>query len=204
MSGEKIKEILSYWFHGIDDQTPADRNTLPFKKWFLKDEKVDEEIRRLFEADLTKASQGAYKNWEESVEGRLALILLYDQFSRNMYRGMEKMYAFDALAVELTLRTVDQGKDRGLMLIQRAFLYLPLMHFEDLALQQMSVDFYTKLVEESKVKNPGNTPYYEYTLKYAQEHYDTIEEFGRFPHRDAILKRGLSITQDNETAPGKI
>lgn len=186
---DKINTILNYWFHGIDDQTPTDRNVLPFKQWFLQDEQMDNEIRRLFESDLENATRGEYKDWENQTEGRLALILLYDQFSRNMYRDSEKMYAYDALALELTLRTIDQGKDCELMLIQRAFLYLPLMHFEDLKLQQMSVEYFTKLIKESKVKNPRNASYYEYTLKYAQEHYETIEKFGRFPYRDAILKR---------------
>jgi len=189
MSTDKIHTILDYWFHGIDDQSPMDRNQLPFKKWFLKDERVDEEIRELFESDLIKAAEGAYKKWEDDSQGRLALILLYDQFSRNMYRDTVKMYAYDALALELTLGSISQERDRELMLIQRAFLYLPLMHFEDLSLQQMSVDCFTKLVEESKIKIPDNTHYYEYTLKYAQEHFDTITKFGRFPYRDSILGR---------------
>ena len=188
---DRINIILNYWFHGIDDQTPADRKALPFRKWFVKDEEVDWEIRKLFETDLAKAAQGEYKHWEHSPEGRLALVLLYDQFSRNMFRGTEQMYAYDALALELTLRTISQRKDREFMLIERAFLYLPLMHFEDLKPQQMSVDCFTQLVEESKIKAPGNTSYYEYTLKYAREHHDTIAKYGRFPYRDGILKRNL-------------
>ncbi len=188
---DKIATILNYWFEGIDDLTPIDRKKLPFKKWFLKDEKVDTEIRQQFESDLLNAAEGQYKDWEERIEGRLALVILFDQFSRNMYRDMEKMYAFDAMALELTLRTMNQGSDHKLLLIQRAFLYLPLMHFEDLKLQQKSVESYTQLVEESKIKNADNTHYYEYTLKYAKEHYDTIAQFGRFPYRDAILKRAV-------------
>jgi len=106
-----------------------------------------------------------------------------------MYRDTARMYAYDALALELTLRTMNQGCEHDLSLIQRAFLYMPLMHFEDLKLQKLSVERFKKLVEESKVKNPGNTHYYEYNLKYAKGHHDTVARLGRFPHRDAILKR---------------
>ena len=166
-----------------------DKKALPFKKWFTKDKKVDEEIRWQFELDLAKAADGEYKDWEGLTKGRLALILLYDQFSRNMYRDTERMYAYDALALELTLRTMGQKLEGGLSLIQRTFLYMPLMHFEDLKLQQLSVQCFAKLVEESKVKNPNNTHYYEYNLKYAREHCATVVQFGRFPHRDTILGR---------------
>jgi len=186
---DRIDIILDYWFHGVDDTTAIDKNALPFKKWFKKDAKVDEEIRQQFESDLVKAAQGECKDWEDSAKGRLALILLYDQFSRNMYRDTERMYAYDALALELTLRTINQGGEQDLSLIQKTFLYMPLMHFEDPKLQQLSVECFKKLVEESKIKNPRNTHYYQYNLKYAQEHHDTVARFGRFPHRDAILKR---------------
>lgn len=189
MSTDKIDIILNYWFDSIDDSTAIDKNTLPFKKWFTKDTKTDEEIRRWFEEDLIKAAGGEYKDWEDSPQGRLALILLYDQFSRNMYRETEKMYAYDVLALELTLRTINQAKEQDLTLIRRAFLYMPLMHSEDPEIQQLSVEYFNKLVEESKIEIPANTHYYEYTLKYAQEHCNTVTQFGRFPYRDAILKR---------------
>ncbi|MCK4881905.1 MAG: DUF924 domain-containing protein [Candidatus Omnitrophica bacterium] len=186
---DKIDLILDYWFEGVSDATAIDKKSSPFKKWFIKDEQVDDEIRERFEADLTKAADGEYKDWEGSARGRLALILLYDQFSRNIYRDMPRMYAYDALALDLTLRSIDQQWDRELSLIQRTFLYMPLMHFEDPTLQQLSVKCFTGLVEESKAKIPANTHYYEYSLKYAKGHYDTVLQFGRFPHRDAILNR---------------
>ena len=185
----KINEILTYWFEGINDSTAIDIKNDPFKKWFLKDEKVDQAIRQRFETDLLEAAEGKYKNWENSLQGRLALIILYDQFSRNIFRDTEQMYAYDALALELALRTIDQGRDQELMLIERAFLYLPLMHFEDVTLQQRSVENFTKLIEEAKIKNTDNVHYYEYSLKHAKEHHDTVAEHGRFPHRDAILNR---------------
>ncbi len=189
MSSDRIHLILDYWFKGINDSTMINIKNDPFKKWFIKDVKVDQAIRQQFKDDLLKAAQGKYKDWEETAQGRLALIILFDQFSRNIYRDTEQMYAYDALALELALRTIDQGKDQELMLIERAFLYLPLMHFEDVTLQQLSVKNFEKLVEEARANNAGNVHYYEYSLKHAKEHHDTVTEHGRFPHRDAILNR---------------
>jgi len=189
MSPDRINAILEYWFEGIDDSTAIDVKECPFKKWFLKDEKVDQDIREQFESDLIKAGAGEYKKWEETLQGRLALIILFDQFTRNMYRDTENMYAYDAIALELTQRTITDGTDKDLMLIERAFFYLPLMHSEDVGLQQQSVKCFTKLVEEVKANSGDNADYYEYSLKYAKEHHDTIAEHGRFPHRDAILNR---------------
>ena len=188
---DKIDIILNYWFEGVNDATAIDKKALPFAKWFIKDKKLDEEIREQFESDLMKAADGEYKDWEGSAKGHLALILLYDQFSRNIYRDTPRMYADDALALDLTLRTIDQGWDQELSLIQRTFVYVPLMHFEDPTLQQLSVKYFTGLVELSKVKTSGNMHYYESTLKYAREHHDTVVRFGRFPHRDAILNRTI-------------
>lgn len=189
MTTDCINTILDFWFEGIDDQTLIDNKAQPFKKWFKKSLEFDEEIRRQFEPDLEKAAQGEYKMWEDSPAGRLALILLYDQFSRNMYRDTPRMYAYDALALELTLRTIREGGEFQLSLIQRTFLYMPLMHFESPDMQKLSVECFQKLVEESKAKTPANTHYFEGTLKYARQHRDTIVQSGRFVHRDVILGR---------------
>ena len=191
MSTDRVRSILDFWFEGINDSTAINIKNDPFKKWFVEDEKVDQAIRQQFEGDLLKAAEGKYKDWEGAPQGRLALIILFDQFSRNIYRDTEQMYAYDALALELAMRTIDQGKDQELMLIERAFLYLPLMHFEDVTLQQLSVENFTKLVEEARAKNTDNVHYYEYSLKHAKEHHDTVAEHGRFPHRDAILNRSV-------------
>ena len=185
----KIDTILDYWFEGVDDKTKIDVKNMPFKKWFIKNEKMDEEIRRQFESDILAAADGQYKGWEDTARGRLALIILFDQFSRNMYRDTAQMYAYDPLALKLTLGALGQDKEQELLLIERTFLYMPLMHSEDLKRQQLSLKCFSRLVAESKVKNPDNMHYYEYTLKYAQEHHDTVAQSGRFPHRDSILSR---------------
>ena len=194
---DRIQEILNYWFGGLDDKKPIDKNSPVVKRWFTKSAKTDQEIRDKFERDFLKARQGEYKQWEESVRGRLALIVLFDQFSRNMYRDSPRMFETDSLALDLTLRSIKDKKDRELQLIERIFLYMPLMHAEQLDMQKLSLKQFAFLVEESKTANPGNISYYEYTFGYAQRHHDIIEQFGRFPHRNEILKRS-STEQEKE------
>ena len=184
-----IQDILDFWFEGITDATPIKKNTHPFKKWFAKNDKFDQEIREKFKEDLIKARQGDYKNWELSVDGRLALIVLFDQFSRNMYRDTPQMYETDTLALELASRSIKENIDKKSALIERVFIYMPLEHAEDLKMQELSLRCFDGLVHEAKQKNPRNAAYYQSHFDYARRHYDIIAHFGRFPHRNAILNR---------------
>ena len=185
----RIDDILNFWFEGIDDKTSIDKKASPFKKWFAKDEKFDREIRQRFEEDLIRAQKGEYKSLEDSGPNRLALIILFDQFSRNMYRNTPKMFEADSFALDLTLRSIKDFRDQQLQLIERVFLYMPLEHAEDLTAQNLSLKCFQNLIDESKLKTPQNTSYYEYTFNYAKKHHAIIEKFGRFPHRNSILKR---------------
>jgi uncharacterized protein (DUF924 family) len=190
------QDILQYWFEGVDDSVLINKNKPPFNKWFFAGEKIDDEIRRKFKVDLEKASRGELRAWEKDPRERLALIILFDQFSRNMFRHTAQMYEYDPQALELSQRTIKEGSQKNLQLIERVFLYMPLMHTEDLKLQQLSVDKFVELVEGSKNECPANTSYFEYNLKYALKHQETIERFGRFPQRNVILKR--ESTSDEE------
>jgi len=185
---EKIKGILTFWFDNLNDDILLN-NHPTVKKWFTKNEQFDKEIKERFESDLLLASRGEYKEWKEHINGQLALVILFDQFSRNIYRNTPKMFESDSLALDLTLRSIKEKRDGRLKLIERIFLYMPLMHAEDLKIQELSLKYFGALVEESKKKNPQNTPYFEYTLDYAKRHHATIEKFGRFPHRNSILAR---------------
>ena len=182
-------DILAFWFEGIDDSTPIDKGKRPFKKWFTKDAALDQEIRERFEDDLNNARAGKYRKWEQSPPGALALVLLYDQFTRNMYRDTPGMYRTDVLAHELTLQLTSGQKERTLSLIERVFVYMPLMHAEDIKSQHLSAQYFRELAEESRDKSPGNTHYYNYSLDYANRHRAIIERFGRFPRRNKILGR---------------
>jgi len=104
----RVNEILVFWFEGVDDAVRIDKNKAPFKKWFIKSPSLDEEIRVRFQQDLAHAARGRYQEWEATAEGKLALIILLDQFSRNMYRDTPKMYGFDAASGKFTLATGTQ------------------------------------------------------------------------------------------------
>ena len=185
----RIQAILQFWFESIDDTTPIDKGKQPFSKWFRAGKALGREIRQRFEPDLNNALGRECREWERSPRGALALALLYDQFTRGMYRDTPKMYMADALARELTLRLTSGRKERALDLIERVFVYMPLMHAEDIQVQRLSVGYFTELVGESRGKNPGNTHYYSYSLDYANRHCAIVERFGRFPHRNKILGR---------------
>ncbi len=188
-------DILDFWFQGLNDQKIISSKDPVARRWFIKDKKFDDEIRRRFEPDLISTSKGLYKDWETSSKGLLALIIMLDQFSRNLYRNTSKMYAFDALALELALRVVKEKKERELQLIERIFIYMPFQHAEELEIQQLSLKSFENLLSESKEKCPQSSDYYEYSLEYARRHYDIIKRFGRFPHRNAILGRKSTVEE---------
>ena len=192
-----IDEILTFWFEGLNDRKLLDKNAPAVKKWFVKNEHFDREIRQQFEENLLKAVRGEYAPWKNSASGRLALVILFDQFSRNMYRGSPKMFAADGAALAVSLRSIEDGFDGKLQLIERIFLYMPLMHAEDLRVQELALKYFGRLVAESKEKSPKNTAYYEYSFSFARQHHEIIKEFGRFPHRNNILGR-VSTPQESE------
>ncbi len=183
------RDIVHFWFQDITDQTPLRASHPPCSLWFSQNSEFDQRIKERFEVDLEKARQGQYQSWEDSAQGRLALILLFDQFSRNMYRGLPKAFATDPLALDLSRRSVADGFDRSLALIQRMFVYLPFMHAEDLHWQNEAVRLFEGLREECQERFPSNAGYFQSQLHYACGHRDLIERFGRFPHRNSILKR---------------
>ena len=193
----KIQEILDFWFEDLTDDKLLDRNSKAVKKWFMKDEKFDAEIRAKFGEDYDKARGGGHKNWEAAARGCLALVILLDQFSRNIFRDTPKAFETDSLALDLSFRSIREKRDAELLLVERIFLYMPLMHVEDRAVQKLSLQFFETLVHESRKKSPQNTPYYEYSFEFAKRHQAIIEKFGRFPHRNAILNR---VSTPEETA----
>ncbi len=188
-------EILEYWFEGITDRATIDQRALPFRKWFTKDKQLDREIKEKFAADLLQARQGQHKNWEKSRRGLLALIILFDQFSRHMYRNTAKMFENDSLALDLSLRSINEKLEDQLQLIERMFFYMPLMHCEALDIQKISLQCFEQLLSEAKQKHPQNAAYYEYNFHYAQKHYAVIEKFGRFPHRNIFFNRVSSLEE---------
>lgn len=178
------EQVLNFWFSDL--QSPNDYPQDKSKIWFRGGESVDAEIRSHFESLLLSAEKGDLAEWKNNPRGRLALIILSDQFSRNMYRGTPRAFAFDFFSLSLVLEGLEKGEDLALYPIERAFFYLPLEHAEDLSLQDLSLKKYTELALEAP---EALKQILASNLKYAQAHYDIIERFGRFPHRNAILGR---------------
>jgi len=145
------------------------------KKWFARDTAFDEAIRLKFEPTHHAAARGAYAAWEASAEGAAALLLLLDQFPRNLYRASAHSYATDPLARAIARRAIAAGHDQAVDPLLRPFFYLPFEHSEDPADQDLAV----MLCETCDAE----------TAKWAGLHRDIIVRFGRFPHRNAALGR---------------
>ena len=152
-------------------------------RWFKKDAALDDEIRRRFMATYEAAAAGMLTSWEQSAQGALALLILLDQFPRNMFRNDPRAFASDGLARAIASRAILNGFD-GAFSDMRKFFYLPFEHSENLGDQQRALAFYRA------EKNAEN-------LKWGEVHADIIRKFGRFPHRNAILGR---VTTPEEQA----
>jgi uncharacterized protein (DUF924 family) len=180
------EEILNYWFGELKEgEIPSSEYCA---MWFSKRIDVDEFIKTNFEGDLKLAMEGRLKTWEDSPQGTLALIILLDQFSRNMYRGTEMAFAQDSLALEICLRGIEKGFEKKLNPVERLFFYMPLEHSEDLEMQKKSVEYFSML-EKLYTSPPSLASMISEFRYYAERHYVIIERFGRFPHRNEILGR---------------
>ena len=169
---EEIEAVLAFWFG----------DTLTHRAvWFSKDPVFDDTIRQRFGHLVVAAHSGGLKGWCATPRGRLAYVILLDQFSRNLFRDSPRAFAGDALALAATRSGVAHGDDLALPPLQRVFLYLPLEHSENLAMQLESVRLFTALAAESASLKPQ--------LDYARGHCEVIAQFGRFPHRNAVLGR---------------
>lgn len=152
------------------------------ERWYKRDEAFDAAVRRCFFALWRKAAAGGLASWEDSDEGALALVIVLDQFPRNMFRGTPQAFASDALARDVARRAIDRGVDRRIDPILLEFLYLPFMHSEHLPDQLHCVALF---------QNTDNAE----NLKYAREHADIIQRFGRFPHRNRLLGRDTTAEE---------
>jgi uncharacterized protein (DUF924 family) len=176
------RDILQFWFGALDgpEDYPKDKSKL----WFVKDARNDEDIANRFRGAVDEALTGGYTSWAGQGEGRLALILLLDQFTRNIYRDTPHAFAGDSRAAALCRDGIERGIDEALYPVQRCFFYMPLEHAESLRCQDLAVSTFEKLLE----RYPGNanlSSFHEFAVK----HRDVIVRFGRFPHRNKILGR---------------
>lgn len=157
-------EILDFWWRA----GPA--------KWFAQDSGFDEEIRTRFLPAIEAAQRGELGDWSEQPHSALALVLLLDQFTRNVFRGDSRAFEADHMALAVAKKAVELGFDKAFPANERVFFYLPFEHAEDMEAQELSVDL---------CRATGDQQYYLYALV----HMDVIRRFGRFPHRNAVLGR---------------
>jgi uncharacterized protein (DUF924 family) len=187
-----IDEVLSFWF-GQDDATPEDA-AATMRRWFVRDEAFDGEIRERFGTLVDAAIAGELApEWSATPQARLAQILLIDQFTRNIHRGSARAFAGDARAQRLALEGIERGDDQKLRPLQRVFAYLPLEHAEDAALQAQSVALFEALADAAPT---GGRDIFDNYADYARRHRDVIVRYGRFPHRNAAL--GRASTPDEQ------
>jgi len=179
--------ILDYWFGapGSAGEIAQRQSKLWFGKLPEKDREVSEKFTSTFEAAIT----GALDVWTATPRGRLALVIVLDQFPHHIHRDTPDAFAQDAKALALSLAALAAGEDKSLALIERVFLYLPLEHAESIAMQDLSVAQYQQLVDAS---DASERALFANFLDYAHKHREVVLRFGRFPHRNAILGRASS------------
>jgi len=159
------QNILDFWY------SPEMQS-----RWFASTPELDDEIRSQFESLWRQAAAGGIDEWKETPEGCLALVIVLDQFPLNMFRGQLPSFSTEQQAVEVSKYAINQGFDQRLPTTHLSFLYMPLMHSENLADQDLSVRLFAAAKLESN-------------LRFAQHHRELIRKYGRFPHRNSILGR---------------
>jgi len=180
-------EILEFWF--VDTPVTVKQVDRLRSRWFGVDAKFDATVTKRFSEVLPQAQSGDLDEWCASARGRLALILILDQFSRSIHRGSSSAFAGDEKALKLCREGIAEGADRALPSVERAFFYLPLQHAEELSAQLAAVRLYDGLVADATEEF---TSVLEQFAEEARAHREVINRFGRFPHRNELLRRELA------------
>ena len=180
----RIERILNVWFP--DKEYNAPQIDARMELWFGDDAELDARLRLEFMDDIAAASDGRMNHWAETARGRLALILLLDQFRRNVYRGSVKAFSHDKIALRLSVEGIVQGLDKELAPIERLFFYMPLQHAESRRVQEKSIEVFRVL---ERTVSPTLEQTFETFTQFAELHHDIVAQFGRFPHRNKVLGR---------------
>ena len=191
----RIEQILSFWFKEQELSAPQIDRRMDI--WFGEDLVFDHEIEKEVSDDIEKASDGKLGHWTDEPHGRLAVILLLDQFRRNIYRGTVKAFSHDNVALKLCVEGAMEKKDKGLTPIQRVFFYMPLQHAESRRVQAKSVELYERLAESV---SPTLQETFLTVAQFAELHKDIVDQFGRFPHRNSLLGRENTPEEDEYLA----
>jgi len=179
VSDPQARAVLDFWF--APDME---------KRWFAADGGLDRELAERFGTELAQAAQGQLDHWLEDRDGALALVIVLDQFPRNIFRGKYQAFAFDSKALTMSEAAILRGHDQSLSPIRRRFLYLPFMHSESLPDQKHCVRLF-----EAAGDDPEG-------LDYARRHMEVIQRFDRFPHRNQALERENTPEEEEYLAQG--
>ena len=178
------EDVLDFWFAGAEDspEVAAARG----KVWFSSSDQMDAEIRERFGERVRAAVRGELDSWRSTPRGTVALVLLLDQFTRNVFRGTAEAFSADAAALEAARSLIDSGRDEELPWVYRAFLHLPFEHSEDVEDQRRCVELCRAAAQEAPAEWRELMAGY---IQWAEDHLAVVERFGRFPHRNQVLGR---------------
>lgn len=177
--------VLDFWFADSRESIDAFVERRPV--WFVPNEEFDKQVAERFSALIDDANGGVLVPWYSSPQSLLALILVLDQFPRNVYRGTPRAFASDGDALSACASCIQSGKHLDLNVFERLFAYMPLQHAESLPMQELSVIMFTELCDSAPT--PEIKAELEGAVSYAKLHLEIMERFGRFPHRNEILGR---------------
>ena len=173
-----IDRIISFWFDTHDQR----------KRWFEQSDELDKQIKTEFGNLVSQARTPALDKWTQGPKGTLAILVLLDQFSRNIFRGSADSFSGDAKALDIAMQGIAKGLDREVEPIQQALFYLPLMHNETLLGQIAAVSLYENYAQRCEPDSPAKT-FATDSIGFAKQHRDVISRFGRFPRRNEALGR---------------
>lgn len=182
--------VLDFWF-GPEDLSPTDTSDrMPI--WFRSNADFDYDIERRFGKLVSLATKGEFDNWQDEPKTALALIILLDQFPRNLFRGTAKAFATDAKSLAVTKYALEQDYLDLLSPIEQVFLLMPFQHVEDLEDQVAGIEHYQRLARQAPSEWQGIL---KGVLDFARRHHVVIEKFGRFPHRNSVLNRDATTEE---------
>jgi uncharacterized protein (DUF924 family) len=187
-----FEQVLDFWFGKLDAAGCADAEHA--ERWWKKNAAFDEELRQRFGALHEAVARAERDDWLVPPRGRLAYVIVLDQFSRNMFRDTPRMYAYDAKALAAAHEGVADGADKPLAHDERIFLYMPFQHSEELADQERAVALFESLrdgLSGERLKRANDN------VVYAERHRDIVKRFGRFPHRNQLLARASTSEEVN-------
>ena len=193
---ERIEAVLSFWFE--EQALSAPQIDRRMEIWFGSDPVFDLEISKEFTDDVDLASAGKLNHWAESPRGRLALIIMIDQFRRNIYRNTVKAFSKDKLALKYCVEGAMKKHEQDLTPIEKVFFYMPLQHAESRKVQAKSAEIYRRIAASV---SPTYQETFETILQFAELHKDIIDQFGRFPHRNKLMERE-NTSEENEYLAG--